>query len=132
MKTTFRLTCLVLLAFILAACSGKAPDNVAVDFSRALYTGDSDKAITYCTDDTKPMVGMIMGMAASKVEQMKESDPKIKVLESAVSEDGNSATTVLEIKDYFDFSKGEISEEAQEETVHMKKIDGKWKVALTK
>lgn len=132
MKAMLRFMCLVVMALVFSACSGNGPDRVAVDFTKALYTGDTDQAVTYCTEETKGLVGIIMGFASSKIDEMKKTNPDIKVLSSEVSEDGNSAKVEIEIQNYFDLQKGEVNEETQKETVELTKVNDEWKVALRK
>lgn len=132
MKTLFKMMSVAFLAIVFSACSSNNPESVAVDFTEALYTGNMEKAATYCTEGSKNAVEMISKLLDSHIDEMKESDPDIKVVECKISEDGESAKVKLELKNILNNKTGEISDEVKNETIKLKKIGDNWKVVFTK
>ena len=133
MKTFLRFTFVALIAVVLSACSNNGPSAVAVEFTKALYKGDSDKAVSYCTESTQQMVGLIMGFdSSSSLEEMHKSNPNVKVISTEVSEDGNSATVKVEVTNYYDIKSKKIVKEPSEQELDLVKVNDEWKVTLKK
>ena len=132
MKTMLKFVCIAFMAFTFAACSNNTPEKVAVNFAKAFYTGNPEKATEYCTEESQKVVALISGMMESQLEEMQKTHPDIKLVSTELASDGNSAKVKLEISNYIDGKSGEIRKKAHKETVRLKKVDDQWKVAMSK
>ena len=134
MKTFFKslMTGLLLLltGLMLSCTSGNSPEAVAEKFAESIYTADFEKAREYATPDAADAIGFIQGMTAKHVDEMKASNPDVKVLSCEVNEEEKTARVELEIKNYFDHNKKKVNPEPETEKYNLKEVDGKWLVAF--
>ncbi len=108
-------------AMFIAGC-GKGPDAVALDFFKTMQAGKADEAYLKetCTEETAKLFGAVL--ALGKDEMMKD----LKDVTFAVSDtkiDGDNATVTLKVT-----KKKDGKDESKDETVKLKKVDGKWKI----
>ncbi len=132
MKSILNFICLIALTIALSSCSSNGPEGTAVKFTKAIYTADSDKAISYCTKESRTAVSMMLSIAAKYLEEFKATDPDVEVIRSEVSEDGTKASVDVRITNYYDILEHKVSEKSNEETLDLKKINDEWKVVVTK
>ncbi len=116
------LTVLVLLSLsAIGGCSGAAagPEGAAEAFMDALGELDVETAKAHATEESQQLLEFLEAMAAempeAEKEQMQSAD--FTVVSSEI--DGDNAVVVLD-------------SEGEESTLNMKKVDGKWKVDLSK
>jgi len=108
----FRFIAVAALTIGLTACGGDSPSSVASDFMNELSKGNVTKAKEQATPQTGAIVDMMVSMNQlpkgkfTVVKEEKVSDTQAKVI-----------------------LKGE---NGKEDKVDLVKIDGKWKVAITK
>lgn len=114
------------VAALLASCGGgggsdSGPGSVAIEFNKALGTGDIAKAKEYCTKESAQVLDMIGGMMAMMPDSAKEANANVKmtVLRDSIVED--RAWVWLQ---------SEGSEES--EATELQKVDGEWKVVFSK
>jgi len=110
---------LALVTGLFVSCGAQGPEKVAVNFMEAVGNMDFEKAGEYTTEEGKQLMIMMSSMA----EQVEESEAaqikpgSIKVVSSSI--DGDKATVVLSL-------------DGEENSLAMKKVDGAWKVDLSK
>lgn len=103
-------------ALLVSCSSGNTPRAVAEKFSIELSKGNIDKASEYCTPEAAAMLAMAKSFGGS-TEMVKED---FKFVFKKEEIEGDTA------KVYFEDENGE------EEEIDLVKLDGKWKVVLTK
>jgi hypothetical protein len=113
MKTLFRCFSLALI-FLLAACS-PSPQNTAKDFAENLARGKVSEAKKHATDQT----GQLLDMASSMGGITIEPDFKFILVEKSI--EGNRA-----VVRYRNGKNGTV------EKLDLVKIDGQWKVNVSK
>ena len=118
MKINFYKTGLTVFTMLLLACSGNSPKSVATHFLKAMYKSDFEEAKKYGTEETAKMLDMLSGFAKMMPDSAKK-DVKTEIVSEKV--EGDKATYT-----YKEEGKNE------EQTIHLVKIDGKWKVAMSK
>ena len=118
MKRVANYSVLFLLFNFLLSCSGDSPKSVAEDYLKAFNRQNYEKAKDYATDDTKKLLDMFISLAALTPDSMKRNLNFSVVDEKIV---GDTA--------YVNY-KTEGSTKVQ--TLTLRKIAGKWKVAATK
>jgi len=121
---------MVVLAFTLAACSGGKPESVVEAFYSAAEDGDVEEAreqISYANVSASQVaavqgkVQMIVGEMQARINANKGLD-EVEIVESKVSEDGNTATVRAKLI----FNNGK---ELIEDHRLVKEDDG-WKIVL--
>lgn len=121
---------MTVFAFALAGCSGGKPETVVESFYSAAEDGkveDATALISFSNVPPNQMVAakgkiqMIVGEMQSRI-QANEGLKDVEVLESTISEDGNSAT--LRTKLLFNNGKDQV------ENHRLVKEDGDWKILL--
>jgi hypothetical protein len=117
MKNLQKVFAAMLFAF-LVACSGNSPKSVAENFLKAMNKMDFDAAKKYGTEDTGKMLDMLSGFAKMMPDSAKK-DVKTEITSEKV--EGDKAT----------YTYREEGKEG-EQTIHLLKLDGKWKVAMSK
>lgn len=132
MKSLLKFMCLGLFIFMMTGCTSSNPESVAVNFIKAFYTGNSEEAKKYCTHESAQFVDLVMSMISTSIDDMKDTNPEVRVLNSDVDEEGNNAQVEVEIKNYYDAEEKIVSDEASTETVELTKIDDEWKVVMKK
>jgi hypothetical protein len=103
----------------LVACSGNSPKSVAENFLKAMNKMDFDGAKKYGTEDTNKMLDMLGGFAKMMPDSAKKEDVKTEITSEKV--EGDKAT----------YTYKEVGKDG-EQTIHLVKVDGKWKVAMSK
>lgn len=108
--------CVVLL---FTACGGgsKKPKDVALAFANAMAKQDYETAKKHATEDTKKVIDLIKGMAGEKKQ---DKTPSYTVVSESIS--GDKATVKLK----------DTANDGKESEVTLKKVDGKWLVAMDK
>lgn len=117
MKNPKLIFCSLLLAFLFVSCGANKPDQVAVKFLEATAAKDYATAKRYCDNSTAEMVDMASSF--SEVSGEKPEEAKISIVATDVVED--SATITYK-----------TANSEEEKKLTLKKIEGKWKVALGK
>lgn len=131
MNSILKMLYLGLLMLLSVSCSsGNDPRSVAEDFAECIYTADFEHAHEYATPEASDVIGFIQAMTSKYVEELKDSDPEIKVLSSEVNEEKGTAKVKIEIRNYYDLDKKIINPEPETETYDLKKVDGKWLIVL--
>ncbi len=120
---TVTLTAFLLIGF--TACSGgkNSPEGVTKDFLTAMQKVDLEKAKELCAPETASLITMMetygkAEMEKAKLEAKDKGVKEIKIISSKI--DGDKAKVVYTAGD------------EKEETMDLKKIDGKWKVSVDK
>ncbi len=119
MKRFITFSLLAVCACILSGCGGSSPDDVALDFMKAVAKPDLKAAAEMATPETAALLNMAASMGGEGLEA--HPNAKFKVLSSSV--DGDTAKVKIQVTD---------DGETDEEELDLKKIDGKWKVAMPK
>ena len=117
MKRFISFSLLAVCACLLSGCGGSSPDAVALDFMKAIAKPDLKAAAEMATPETAALLNMAASMGAAEAHP----NAKFKVLSSSV--DGDTAKVKIQMTD---------GDETEEEDIDLKKIDGKWKVAVNK
>lgn len=119
MKTHLKQVATAALVVWMTACGGsETPTSVADNFLKALNKMDYETAKKYGSEDTGKLLDMMSGFA----KMMPDSAKKEKSFEIKNEKvDGNKATVTYT----------ESGEEG-EQTLNLVKVDGKWKVAMSK
>ncbi len=113
------------LCCFLSSCGEQKPEDVAIETIEAMQAGDVDKMMSkmHCQSesDKQAFKSMLDEKLVKSMEKEKERTgdiTKIDVIETKISEDGNSANVQLKIN----FEKAE----PQTMPVSLIKLDGKW------
>nr|WP_314560919.1 DUF4878 domain-containing protein [uncultured Capnocytophaga sp.] len=117
MKKLF-LSLFLLGSLFLVSCSGNSPKAVAEKFMKAIYDYDFKEAQKYCDQPTAQMLSALEGFSKA----VPEKEKKVKKF-TITKEEINGDTA----KVYF-----KTEGEEKEDTVDLKKIDGKWLVTVNK
>jgi hypothetical protein len=118
MKNRLLKTGSALMVCFLIACSGNSPKSVAENFLKAMNKMDFEGAKKYGTEDTNKMLDMLSGFAKMMPDSAKK-EVKTEIVSEKV--EGDKATYTYKEKD-----------KEEEQTIHLVKVDGKWKVAMSK
>ncbi|MFP4289916.1 MAG: hypothetical protein ACLFQS_11725 [Bacteroidales bacterium] len=106
----------LILALTLIACDPETKVKAVADkFLTHIEKGEFEEATQYATKET----GQILAMAASFMEEEIREQPPHEDLRCLVEEDGNTAKCSYQVGD-------------ETETINLIKVDGEWKVHLTK
>ena len=125
MKTFKNIAIALCATLMLAACGGGSPEAVAEKFQKAMVSGDFDKAASYATKASAPMLKTMGSMlTGTMLDEFKEQvkGAKIRVVSSEI--DGDTATVTMEVTN--------ADGETEEETCNLVKEDGEWKVGFEK
>ena len=120
MKNLFLKTGTALMIAFLVACSGgNSPKGVAENFLKAKSKLDFEGAKKYGTEDTGKLLDMFSSFTKMMPDSAKNKTLKIDIISE--KEDGEKATVIYK-------------EEGNdgEQTLNLVKVDGKWKVAMSK
>ncbi|GIJ95182.1 DUF4878 domain-containing protein [Capnocytophaga stomatis] len=112
----------VFLALLTASCSGDSPKSVAEKFLTAMENQNFEEAKKYSDDSMKQLLTMLDDMP--KENNKKAENAKVKV--TKVEKEGDKA------KVFYIIESSEIEGESKEQSIDLKKIDGKWKVSFNK
>lgn len=113
----------VFLAFLITSCSVDSPKNVAEKFLTAMENQDFEEAKKYSDESMKRLLNILNEMP--KDDNKKNENAKIRV--TKVEEEGDKA------KAFYIVEGGvEAEGENKEQSIDLKKIDGKWKVSFNK
>jgi hypothetical protein len=119
MKTRAGLITLVIASFLLWNCGGKdSPRSVADKFLKAMSTQDFETAKKYGTEETTKLLDMLNGFTKMSPDSVSK-DMKFEITREKVN--GDNATIFYKE----DGREGELQ-------LPMVKVDGKWKVLLSK
>ena len=119
MTTTFKRTLTAaLLAFFIACGGNDTPKSVAENFLKAMNKMDYETAKKYGTADTGKLLEMISGFAKMMPDSAKQ-EKNFEIKDEKV--EGDKATVTY----------AESGEEGIQ-TLNLVKVDGKWKVAMSK
>ena len=116
MKQFVKFALLAVCATFFAGC-GSSPEDVAVDFMKAVAKPDLKAAAEMATPDTAALLNMAAGMGGAEAHP----NAKFKVISSTVN--GDTAKVKIQVTD---------DGETDEEELDLKKIDGDWKVSMPK
>ncbi len=121
-KNLVKFTTLLVVSFMIACSGGSGPKSVAENFLKATQAEKFDDAKKYCTDETGKLLDMMSSFAkmGDKDKKEKKEEKKFTMGEEKIDGDNASVTYKMEGKD------------AVEQTIKMKKVEGKWKVAISK
>ena len=131
MKTFLNTLLVSLMIWLGVSCSSNTPESVAEDFAESIYSGDYDHARELCTPESAEAIGLVQGLSAKYVEDIKKCNPDVKVLSCEMAEDEETATVKLEIKNAFSLKDKAVDPEPNSETYKMQKVDGKWRVHVS-
>lgn len=119
MKTSFtRLLSFSILAFLMACGGGDSPKAVSENFLKALNRMDYETAKKYGTEDTGKLLDMMSGFAKMMPDSAKE-EKNFEIKDEKI--DGDKATVTY----------SQTGDES-EQVLNLVKLDGKWKVAMSK
>ena len=113
----------ILSVSVLASCGGDKPEDVAIDFTKALMQGDAEKAKSLSTENSQKLVGLLAGMMSGTMaeqsdEKKAELEEKLKELDSMECEiEGDNA---------------KCGPKGEDKKLTLVKVDGKWKVDFKK
>lgn len=102
---------------LLFACSGGGPRSTAESFVKEMSKGNLTEAGKYCTQEAAAMLTLAASMGP--MDEMKEAFSEVKYVREEI--DGDKA------KVFFKDKEGE-----EIDPVDLVKIDGEWKVVLSK
>ena len=122
MKKLSTILVIVIVLLTLTACGNK-PEKTATAFLSAVQAKDFEKAKEYTTDEGKELLTMAATMTASMDEQ-EDENITFNIIETVV--EGDSAVVKYEEID------GDNPDSKKEQELQMVKVDGDWKVALSK
>lgn len=133
---------LLFIIFFTAACSETPQDQaeeVALNFSKAMYTLNFDEAKSFCTPDAENILIFIASNVNDEdlntVKKAGDVDVSVSVIESTVYPGDTTATVNLKISNYVQLNmmggKSSIEKE-KEEKVDLVKVGDKWLVDLHK
>lgn len=124
MKQTIKLVAATVIAAVVlfTSCGGgaSAPKDVAVKFAEAVGKADFDEAGKYASDETKKGLDMMKAFAGMMPDSLKNKKVEFEVVEEKI--DGDNATVTLKPK----------GGNEKAETFKLTKVDGAWKVNMTK
>ncbi len=133
-NTTLVVLVSMILTFMFVACSGKSPADIEMSMWKQVQKGNYEDAMEILVknsmrseDDTPEKQREVVTMFAEKVKascEEKGGIKDIKLLEESISEDGNTALVTLEIT----YKNGSTKEERSK----YKKVDGDWKIDMSK
>lgn len=121
MKKILGILAITVMAVCFAGCSKNSPEAVMNNYLKAMKNSDFAKALSYTTlssDDQAKMVSMYDAFMSDE-EKAEMKKMSYKILETELSEDGESATVKYTMS-----MDGEEKEVEQE----VLKVDGQWKV----
>ena len=121
-----KLTLLFSLFLIVVSCSSNSPKSVAVNFFEAISEGDFETAKKYGDTATNSLFDLVLAFGADKMkEEIEKNKDKVKFEVTDEEIDGDEAKVTV---------KSTELESGKEETsiVQLKKIDGEWKVSMSK
>jgi len=119
MKFLYKKITPIVFALFFSGCNSNGPKPVAENFLKAMNQMDFDKAKTYGTEDTGKLLDMMSGFAKMIPDSSKKKQSKFEITGEKI--DGDKATVTYR----------EEGKEG-EQTVPLIKVDGKWKVAMSK
>ena len=123
MKNILKSLVLLLAVSFMTSCGGgNNPESVAEDFLVALGTQDYEKARELGTERTAQLVSLVQGMADMAKKDGEDVDvdnmPDIEFTNTEI--DGDKATCFY------------TSADGEEKKINLLKVDGEWKVDMTK
>lgn len=121
MKKLFFISALF-LAFLVTSCSNNSPKVVAEKFLTEMENQNFEEAKKYADDSMQQLLTMLNGMP--KDNNKKAENVKVKVVR--VEENGDKA------KAFYIVEGKEVEGESKEQSIDLKKVDGKWKVSFNK
>lgn len=120
-KLIFLLSLLLAVSLVMESCNHSSPKVTAKKFLEAVKNNNYEEAKKYATKDSEQMLNMLSSfssvMPQSYKDKMRNSHIDIKDVQE---KDGIATVTYVN------------SEEKKEETLQLKKVEGKWKVVLSK
>ncbi len=130
MKQLFRFSIVLSVLFIFSACTTPGPNQVAENFLIHFFNGEYDKAKKYATPETKEL---LLYMQNEKDNLPAEEKAQLEALKSVevsdfvceMGDNKKTATCSFVVQDT-------KSGDQQDGEVDLRKVDGKWKVHLTK
>lgn len=111
---------LISFALLLTACFGNSPKDVVKDFFNAIAAEDFETATSLCTENAKPLVGMMqaaMSMDPGAKEEIKKAGD-VEIIKEEIN--GDKAKVTIKNPD------------GEEDTVDLTKVDGEWKIDIEK
>ncbi len=118
-KSIFSLMLLGVIAFFTACNSGSSPKSVAEKFLTATGQMKFEEAKKYCTPETGKLLDMMSGFASMAPDSVKNKKPDFTMTGEKI--DGDAATVTYKEKGH-----------DKESSIKLKKVDGKWLVAMGK
>jgi hypothetical protein len=119
MKTTLKMSAAVSLMALMMACGGgDSPKAVTENFLKALNKMDYETAKKYGSEDTGKLLDMMSGFAKMMPDSAKE-EKSFEIKDEKI--DGDKATVT--------YSQSGVE---GEQAMNLVKVDGKWKVAMSK
>ncbi len=118
-KTLLTLLVFASMTVFMTSCSNNNPEAVTKEFLSLIQDGKVKEAKELCDSQTQTILGMVEGMLAEAAKESKEKKADVKIVSSEI--DGDKATVY--------YTQGE---EGKQESMTLKKIDGKWKISIDK
>ncbi len=119
MKTNLKQIATAVLVSFMVACGGSdTPKSVAGNFLKALNKMDYETAKKYGSQDTGKLLDMMSGFAKAMPDSSKQ-EKSFEIKNEKI--DGDKATVIYK----------ESGEEG-DQTLNLVKVEGKWKVAMSK
>ncbi len=126
-KITAILSLFVIVVMMACTPKSNAPEKVAEDFIKAVYTADFVKAKSLCTEESKQVIDLIATLTSEMTSEMKKAKVAYEVAEVIIADDGNSATVYGFVKNSLDMEKG-TPIDSKEEKIKLIKVDDQWLV----
>ncbi len=122
MKRTVSTLMLAAMTLVISSCGGgpQKPDEVAKAFLKAVNNEDFATAKEYSTKETKQMLDMMKGMMEKMGDKKKSKKGKLEELKNTEVDGDKAVVTYC------------CDKEGKDAKVHLKKVDGNWKVHLNK
>ncbi len=121
-KNLFKIATFIAVSILIACAGGEGPKNVAEKFLKETQAENFDGAKKYCTEETGKLLDMMASFAkmGDKDKKEKKDEKKFTMVDEKI--DGDNATVTYKIE----------GKETGEQSLKMKKVNGKWLVSVSK
>ena len=120
-RVLFSLLAVLGIAVFFSSCSQNSPEPVAKKWLTSFYHMDYETAKTVSTDETKKVIAMFQQLSVNSSDSDKQQLKRIKVEIKNVKTEGDKSTVTYV-----------TSDNPKEQTIHLVKQNGKWRVQWTK
>lgn len=116
MKIIKPIICLLIVAVTLTSCGKKTDEQIITAnvkaFAKALYTGNFEKAATYCTAEAGESIASIPNlMPEDVIKDMKKTNPIVEILEISIDELNLTALVRCVLSNAYDLNSGISTED---------------------